>query len=457
MRRLFPQASLFIIIFLFAGLVNAQDRVLRILVVDLEGKPIPRIELSVRGASSTGITQDDGKANIVLAPLTAPNSEIKLYIVSAPKEYVFISPWEAQVRVPPFENATPNSIQVVMAEKGLRALLEDHRSLVAAAEAIKRANDWRLGKDILPKEKRVEALKTVAEAFGLDPKDLDQALRELEDKAKDPYEKGQSALYSKNYVEAEKYLRESAQIRKQQLHEAERKLADAEISIAYSLLEQEKYEEAVTLYRRAFNIDKDNMNALAGLVVCLTLSGRFEEVDPLYKPLLEWAARKERGNSELEGWYLLFQAINYWGQKRYKDTESILARIYVREIGDSETQELAAIVQTISYWVQGEYSKAEAVFPKTGGIDPWSYKSFSDALEFITKLLRLGDKEALAIYRGMLMTLDREKPEDVEGMEDFLDSYARLLRANGKKKDAETIEKRAKDFRTEQKKKSPKN
>jgi tetratricopeptide (TPR) repeat protein len=452
MKRFIPQASAFIVAILFGHLVNAQDRLLRILVVDLEGKPIPGIQLSARGASSVGITTDDGKVTIVLAPQTAANSEVKLYIVDAPKEYVFISPWESQIRVPPFDNATSNSVQVVLAEKGLRALLEDHRALVAAAEAIKRAADWRIGKEILPREKRVETLTTVAEVFGLDPKDLDQALRELEEKAKDPYEKGMSAFYTENYSEAEKYLRESAQIRTQQLRDAERKLAETEREIAHTLFKQERYEDATPLLRRVLNVNKDDGEALVILTVNLTFSGKFEEAEPLYKSAINYL-KKEQDNKREVG-AILLQCINYVGQKKYKDAEHILARLYLSESGDTEIRETAAALQMIAYWIQGEYSKAESVYPKLNGlIDP---DIDPDSLSELRKSLRLDDKEFLAVYKGILDTIDREKPGALTNVGAFLEEYSRLLRKNGKKKEALTIEKRANDFRAEQQNKSQK-
>src|ERR1043165_1499452 len=107
------------------GLTLAEDAVLVVHVVDPSGTSIVGIVLSSTGDSSTGAPTDNaGKTRIKLALQTKPGSEVTLVVVNRSQDLVFISPWNNRVTVPPFENTTANVVEVVLAEKGSRLLLE---------------------------------------------------------------------------------------------------------------------------------------------------------------------------------------------------------------------------------------------------------------------------------------------------------------------------------------------
>src|SRR5262249_45485137 len=101
------------------GVTRAQEKYLHLSVVDLQENPIELVELTLSGKSSTGVTDSNGKARIRLAPETEPNIEVELRIVGAPKDYVFISPWDKRVRIPSFRDASQNVVKIVMAERGI--------------------------------------------------------------------------------------------------------------------------------------------------------------------------------------------------------------------------------------------------------------------------------------------------------------------------------------------------
>jgi hypothetical protein len=164
---------------------EVEDHFLSIVVFDMQDKPIKGVTVNVRGDGTSGITDDEGKTRIVLAPQTQPGSEVALYIVSAPKDLEFISPMNKMVRVPPFENASQNSVEIVLAERGSRRLLADSKALTAITASINSANVRNTVSGTPSEKQRVETLGTVAQTFGFSPKELDAAIREWGRKTKD--------------------------------------------------------------------------------------------------------------------------------------------------------------------------------------------------------------------------------------------------------------------------------
>src|SRR5438093_10951911 len=78
----------------------AAQGILVVQVSDLKGAPIPRVQLATKGDGSIGPPTDAaGRTRISLAAQTKPQTIVALTIVSAPKDLVFISPWDNQVRV----------------------------------------------------------------------------------------------------------------------------------------------------------------------------------------------------------------------------------------------------------------------------------------------------------------------------------------------------------------------
>src|SRR5205085_6075662 len=85
----------------------------------------------------------------------------------------------------------------------------------------------RVLKEVTPKldrqisdEERKPVLKQQAEAVGLKPEEVDQAIREWGKTVTDPYRQGLAALYEKNFPKAEKLLVQSYQTRKDAFQDA---------------------------------------------------------------------------------------------------------------------------------------------------------------------------------------------------------------------------------------------
>lgn len=158
MRYLFRTVLLSTIAFTVFRPVLAQDKYLHLSVVDLSDKPIELVQLTVSVKSSTGTTNSDGKARILLTSKTPPSTEVEVRITSAPVDLVFISPWDKRVRVPSFRNASQNEVKIVLAERGIRRLLEDPRAIKAMIENYIEKSESRSVAEGLAKRWRSSAL-----------------------------------------------------------------------------------------------------------------------------------------------------------------------------------------------------------------------------------------------------------------------------------------------------------
>jgi hypothetical protein len=183
---------------------RAQEKYLRLSVVDLQENPIELVEFTLGGKSSTGITDSNGKARILLANETESNVEVELRIVGAPKgkDYVFISPWDKRVRIPSFRDASQNAVKIVLAERGVRLLLEDPRALKALASTIIYKESPGLNAEQPPERRREAALAEVSRLFNLQPEEILRAIQAWGEKAKNPLEAAQADFIAQNYSKA---------------------------------------------------------------------------------------------------------------------------------------------------------------------------------------------------------------------------------------------------------------
>src|SRR5690348_16096670 len=132
MRHLTHWLRLMIFIFVCCGLSYAEDGVLVLHVVDTQGKAISGVILTVGGDSSTSSpTNRAGRTRIKLAPQSKPGSEVALVIVRANWDLVFISPWNGRIIIPPFQDKPENVVEIVLAQRGDRVLLESGQALIA--------------------------------------------------------------------------------------------------------------------------------------------------------------------------------------------------------------------------------------------------------------------------------------------------------------------------------------
>ena len=264
-----------------AAPARAAQGILVVQVSDLKGAPIPRVQLATKGDGSIGPPTDAaGRTRISLAAQTRPQTIVALTIVSAPKDLVFISPWDNQVRIPPFENESQNFASVVLADRTDRALLENGKVVVSV---VSKLNLLTAPKDASnqPAERRADALSQTAAALGVQPSQLDTAIRAYGPRATDPYDKGMVALYAGDMANATERLTAALKQREERLEAGKRDAADAAFFLAQALYRQNQYAQAVAMYRKALAYRPGDPATTNNLALALLHTGDYAGAAPL--------------------------------------------------------------------------------------------------------------------------------------------------------------------------------
>lgn len=195
----------------------AEQGVMALRVGNPQGKPLAGIVLATMGDGSAGAPTDkNGKTRLRLAEGTRAKDWVTLQVAQSPKELVFLSPWDGRVAVPRFSNESDNFVPVVLAERGDRAMLENGRLIASLAAKVNLEARPR-SQPAAPPVPQEQALKQVAEAHGLEPAALEKALRDMQAKSKDPYEKGMSALFNRQFGDASDSLANAVTVREKSL------------------------------------------------------------------------------------------------------------------------------------------------------------------------------------------------------------------------------------------------
>ena len=275
----------------------AEQGVLTVHVKDTLGHPISEIRLSTEGDGSLSPPTDvSGKTRIKLSPQTQPSSRITLQIVSSPThhDYVFIDPWDSRVQVPLFDNQSENYVSVVVVERGNRLILEDPKALRAIVSRLNKENVGTASND---GSTRQNALRTVADSFGLSPVDIDKALKAWK-VSDDSFEKGLKNYYLGRYPEAIGDLTDAYSKRRADLRGVLLPLAD-------SLYRASRYPEAVVKYKEAISLSGDDPALLVKLASALEQNGDFEGSKDTATQAVE-AAKAEHGKLSPEAADALF-------------------------------------------------------------------------------------------------------------------------------------------------------
>ena len=280
-RSLLRATVIAVLLVVSAAPAGAAQGILVVQVSDLKGAPIPRVQLATKGDGSIGPPTDTaGRTRISLAAQTKPQTIVALTIVSAPKDLVFISPWDNQVRVPPFENESQNFASVVLADRADRALLENGKVVVSV---VSKLNLSTAPKDAgnQPAERRADALRQTAATLGVQPSELDTAIRAYGPRANDPYDKGMVALYAGDMANATERLTAALKQREERLEAGKRDAADAAFFLAQALYRQNQYAQAVAMYRKALAYRPGDPATTNNLALALLHTGDYVAAAPL--------------------------------------------------------------------------------------------------------------------------------------------------------------------------------
>jgi tetratricopeptide (TPR) repeat protein len=261
----------------------AESGILVVHVKDVQERPVAGVQIGVTGDGGSPTTGDDGKARIPLAKQTKENDWVRLQILKSPpgKDFMMVSPWDYGTFVPSFANESKNVIEIVVVQRGDRVALLSGTVLKAFTEKIQKVNPNTVDKQA-PQVDQNAGLAAVAKQYGLDPGDLDGAIRAWGTKATDRYEVGLAALYGRHYPKASAQLADSLQKREENFAADQEAVAEAAFFLGQSLFEEGKYRESVTVYQRCLDLQPDDATVLNNLAVSLTGAGDYAAAEPLY-------------------------------------------------------------------------------------------------------------------------------------------------------------------------------
>lgn len=273
--------------------VHGAQGVLTLHVRDTTDRPVPGVEIEAAGPGSTARTNKGGTARLELATGTKPADWVTLQLRSgAEEDWVIISPWDRRVRVPPFEESERNVAPIVLGRREDRQLLESRDALTAlAARILKEVRQREQQQGEIGDEQRQLILEEQAAEFGLEPEEVDRAIRDWVERTDDPFQKGLGALYEQNYPEAELQLRKSLGSARQKRVEAEQEVVNSARYLGEALRKQGKHKEAVIAYQVALEMrpkDPELLNALGFLV----LNSQSPWGLPIRPEWLFWRARE---------------------------------------------------------------------------------------------------------------------------------------------------------------------
>ena len=262
LKRATQQFAFLLLSLSFARECLAERGYVLLQVEDARSHPIRGIEIGIEGRGDSGMTGDDGKVRLAVGAAAVPGDSISLVVLHSParQDFVLVSPWDTRAIVPSFEDKPQNFIKIIVVQRGDRAALENSSVLASLAARINTANAQKQNALAsmqtnnaagLPANEAQSSLVEVAKKYGLEPADIDKALRALGTKTSDPFDAGQIALYERNYPIASAQFDVSLHEREatlktteEQVEQEKLRVAEAASFLAQSLLQQFKCKEA---------------------------------------------------------------------------------------------------------------------------------------------------------------------------------------------------------------------
>lgn len=433
----------------------AEEGILVLHVKDTKGKPVANVDFTPEGDGSKGTTNTLGKARIKLAPATRPGAWLTLQIFARKggPDWVIVSPWNLRVQVPSFANETDNYVPVVLGERGSRELLENDQAVEAVAARILEKFGPRLDKSEISDEERKRVLAEQATAFGLEPEEIDKAIRAWGAKAKDPYKAGLAALYGQNYPKAAERLAESLELRKREQAEADAKVAEAAFFLGQALSKQAKYQEAATAYREALKAGGETVARLNNLGLALLEAGDPQGASFPLERSLE-LSEKSLGAEHPD----VAKSLNslgglYTEQGRYKEAELLYRRslkIFEKVLGPEHANTAMSLSNLAAlHYMQGRYREAEPLYQRSLKIqEKVSGPEHLDVAIGLSNLAALYNTqgrytEAETLYQRSLKVFEKVLGPEHPDVARIMNNLAGLYDAQGRYKEEEPLHQRS--------------
>jgi len=178
---------------------------------DTQEHPIQGVQLGVEGIGSIRLTGSDGKVRIRLGSAAEEGDSVSLILQSSPKgkDYVILSPWNRRLRIPKFDEKPDNFVEVILVERGDRAMLESGKALRSITLQINSTNAKDLTSEQTAQPDPRTALNIVAKQYGLAPEDVDKAVKWWASTSTDEFDRGLAAYYARRFQEAGDEFRSS--------------------------------------------------------------------------------------------------------------------------------------------------------------------------------------------------------------------------------------------------------
>lgn len=219
----------------------AQVSQLAFRVLNIEGKPIMGVELSVKGSNVVSPPTDKaGSTRINLPSNIRPGDTVCLQVKGVNEDLIFVSPLGGCIVVPYLGNSSLTTESIVLGRRGEQRLLAEELTrkkdeLAQAAVA--------LGQTFYEQGKYQQSVSSYQEALALRPDD-DAILVGL----------GLTLIKIGNYKEAETLYHRALDIREKRLGAAHPEVARTLNALGELYYEQGRYVEAEALYRRSLSI-----------------------------------------------------------------------------------------------------------------------------------------------------------------------------------------------------------
>jgi tetratricopeptide (TPR) repeat protein len=453
----------FLYVYLFLGLslfqtrsvVLAESGYLVVHVEDVQRHPVSGVQIGTEGDGGAAFTGDDGKARIQLAKDTKEKSWVSLQILKSPphKDFVMVSPWDYRAVVPSFENESENFVKVVVVQRRDRTALESGTFLTAATEQINKESVPKTTDKRTPQEDPKASLAAVAKQYGLDPDDLDKAIRSWGEKTTDTYEAGLAALYKRNYPIASAQLKESLQNRETTLATDQKAVADAAFFLGQSLYGEGKYRESARAFQRYLQLRPNDPSALTSMGLSLMQAGDYPGAEPLLRQALTIDVSMWGPDHPLVAAVMGSLGEVLWYRGDYAGAETILRRALVIEEKTLGPEHLlvANILGNLGIVLEdeGDYAHAEPLLRRALAIDEEAPDSdprlVATSLNNLANLFRVnGDySDAEPLLRRALAIEEKAAGPDHPDVATSLNNLAELLRAKGDYAGAEPLYHRA--------------
>jgi tetratricopeptide (TPR) repeat protein len=442
---------------IFCVLCMAEGGVVVIHVSDADENPLSGVLLGNKGDGTTSsLTNSTGTTRLELPKAMQPGDWVHLQIVKGKESnenWILISPWDGRIQVPLSDNKSDRFVTVVVAQKFDKRLLSNPKALRAMAESVLNELAPKTAGETLTSAQQHDILVTVAQKYGLEPNEIDKAIRAWGQKAKDPYELGLVALLEKNYPAATPLLTKSLEIRKSKLEEVQAEVLDAAVRLGQSLFQEGKYQDAANTYREAINLRPDDTTILSSLALSLTMNGSYAEAEPIHKKALEIRQKTLGSNHADIANTLNNLAVLYYNQGKYREAEPLYKQAL--EIGEKvlgpNHHDVGQSLNNLAglYSAQGKYDEAEPLFKRALEIRQKALGiNHSDVAQSLNNLAGLyGNQgkyaEAEPLFKQALTIWEKNLGPNHPDVGYSLNNLAELYQHQGKYLEAEPLYKRA--------------